>query len=535
MAQRIKWEARDLDCDDLCASTLRSLEANDPDVDGILIEDSNWITRAGPAIRNSTSLRRLQIYIPSECGPEYIWLSELLRDLIHNRSIESFGIYFDKPHSHYQSFPWDIFDMLIPFIVNNSNLQHIELQGGSLSVLSFLAVGLTSCKTKGLKVIELLDIDIGGDFGTFFAALTGYHDLSEILVYDSIIGLEGCIALSKLLQHPESHIRSIDFQNTPLDDDFISSICIGLTRNQSVKSINLRGDCNVSSTGWKIFSDLLSNPMCSIEYLGINFGFRDSVPKCIEDALSVNKSLKYLNLKGNKQFTFEGWGNFSGSLRNPCFSLAGLNLSLCNFDDEGVIMLMHAMEGNASLKHLHLDDNKISSRGLVAIFNHLRNFESSLKTLHVVDNNINFGELTSEDWSVLSRALCDKTSIERIFSSNHNLYMIAFFEDDELEDEWKDVAEWDNIVASLEMNKQSNRAVVAREKILTHHFAGGTTDMSVFARMPESILPFAMEWIGRNSLGYSLMYQFVGGFPLLFNDQNCLTDTGIAKKRKYTM
>jgi hypothetical protein len=113
--------------------------------------------------------------------------------------------------------------------------------------------------------------------------------------------------------------------------------------------------------------------------------------------------------------------------------------------------------------------------------------------------------------------------------------MIAFFEDDECEDEWKDVAEWDNIVASLEMNKQSNRAVVAREKILTHHFAGGTTDMSVFARMPESILPFAMEWIGRNSFGYSLMYQFVGGFPWLFGGQNYPTETGEAKKRKYMM
>ena len=134
-----EWEARDLECEELCASKLRSLEANDPNVDGILIEDSNWITRAGPAIRNSTSLRRLQIFISFEYGdPEYYWLSELLHDLPHNRSIESFGIYSDdEPHSHYyQSFPWDIFDVLTPFIVNNNNLQHIELKGVSSSMLS---------------------------------------------------------------------------------------------------------------------------------------------------------------------------------------------------------------------------------------------------------------------------------------------------------------------------------------------------------------------------------------------------------------
>jgi len=216
------------------------------------------------------------------------------------------------------------------------------------------------------------------------------------------------------------------------------------------------------------------------------------------------------------------------------FLLEELDLSLCNLGDEGVILLMHAMEGNGSLKHLHLDGNKISSRGLLTIYNHLRNCECSLTVLYLFDNNINFEELASEDWSVLSCALCDTSSIERTFSSNHNLYMIVFVEYtyDGVEDE---LAKWDAIVALLEMNRQTNKADVAREKILRHHFAGGTTDMSVFARMPESILPFAMEWIGRNSLGYSLMYQFVGGFPLLFNDQNCPTDTGIAKKRKYTM
>jgi len=285
----------------MCVDVALSLEANDPDVDGILIEDSNWITR-------------LQIYLSYEYGdPEYYWLSELLHDLAHNRSIESFGIYSDdEPHSHhYQSFPWDIFDVLTPFIVNNNNRQHIELKGVSSSMLSLLAVGLTSCKTKGLKVIDLHDIGNGDDFGIFFAALIGYHDLSEIFVDDSSLGLEGCIALSKLLQHPESHITDIDFQDTPFDDDCISNICIGLTKNQSVKSIRLRGDCNVSSTGWKNFSDFLSHPMCTIKYLWINFGVIDSVPTCIEDALSVNKSLKCLSLKGNEQITLEGWEEFS--------------------------------------------------------------------------------------------------------------------------------------------------------------------------------------------------------------------------------
>ncbi len=70
------------------------------------------------------------------------------------------------------------------------------------------------------------------------------------------------------------------------------------------------------------------------------------------------------------------------------------------------------------------------------------------------------------------------------------------------------------------MNDNENKVEVAREKILNSHFTGEAVDIGVFARMPEALLPHAIEWIGRDRLGFSLMYQFVAGNPLYFSDDN---------------
>jgi hypothetical protein len=68
------------------------------------------------------------------------------------------------------------------------------------------------------------------------------------------------------------------------------------------------------------------------------------------------------------------------------------------------------------------------------------------------------------------------------------------------------------------MNKsEEDKAEVARQKILKYHFSGGKKDIQVFARMPENHMPFAIAWIGRNKLGYSVMFDFVSSFPALFD------------------
>ena len=85
---------------------------------------------------------------------------------------------------------------------------------------------------------------------------------------------------------------------------------------------------------------------------------------------------------------------------------------------------------------------------------------------------------------------------------------------------------------SLHVNGNDNKSKVARQKILERHFAGGDVDENIgFARgstdivqvvagMPESVLVHAIEWIGRDNLGYSVMNDFVRGFPHLFDPED---------------
>jgi hypothetical protein len=74
--------------------------------------------------------------------------------------------------------------------------------------------------------------------------------------------------------------------------------------------------------------------------------------------------------------------------------------------------------------------------------------------------------------------------------------------------------EWDNVSSLLEMNKQSNKSEVARKKILR------TVNIHTFVHMRESMLPFAIEWVGRDDLGFSLMYFVVQELPTLLDIRN---------------
>jgi hypothetical protein len=117
---------------ELRATTLRSLQQNDPDVTALMIDEYSWINRAGPAIQNSNFLRQLQITIISG-EKEGGWLGELLQHLPYNRSIELLGIYLQPNVSeattkrHNYELEWDIFHILAPFIEQNANLRIVKI------------------------------------------------------------------------------------------------------------------------------------------------------------------------------------------------------------------------------------------------------------------------------------------------------------------------------------------------------------------------------------------------------------------------
>jgi hypothetical protein len=73
-------------------------------------------------------------------------------------------------------------------------------------------------------------------------------------------------------------------------------------------------------------------------------------------------------------------------------------------------------------------------------------------------------EITDQIWTALSQILCDKTSIERVYFSNHTLHNIGSI------DTSRTIYHSD-IKSLLCLNEDQDKTAVIRQKILTHYFS----------------------------------------------------------------
>lgn len=65
------------------------------------------------------------------------------------------------------------------------------------------------------------------------------------------------------------------------------------------------------------------------------------------------------------------------------------------------------------------------------------------------------------------------------------------------------------------MNCWNHNSNVAREKILMQHFADVNKSVDIFGPMEVRVIPTALSWIGRDRLGYALMFHYLHSMPWL--------------------
>ena len=246
--------------------------------------------------------------------------------------------------------------------------------------------------------------------------------------------------------------------------------------SNSLRDLSFTGNVTFeTATGWETFCSTFAHPLCSIQRLSFtNTEIGDGGATILGGALANNKSVKGLDFCDDLSVTSVGWQGFSTCLRNPNSSLEVISIGggdIGHIDDEGANAIISALTNNTTLKKLDL---------------------------------LPYGCIDRWFMSFFSRLVWDKSSIDNTYSSNHTLYKI---------DLWprpKGIRQLAN------MNRNENKVEVARQKILQYHFADGDANIHVFASTPEPSLPFAIEWIGRNSDGRTLMYHFVRAIPTLF-------------------
>lgn len=116
-------------------------------------------------------------------------------------------------------------------------------------------------------------------------------------------------------------------------------------------------------------------------------------------------------------------------------------------------------------------------------------------------------EITDRIWGAFSNILCDNSSVQSTYLSNHTLHTLettGYYAGDN----WTQVQVPDNIARVVELNETNqDKVVLARQKIISNHFSASRINTQAFAVMSVPVLPHAIEWIGRDLLGFSLLYQ----------------------------
>jgi hypothetical protein len=303
----------------------------------------------GNAVGDSRHLRKL--IIQGFLDGNDNWLSEFLRGLARNRSIEHLAI--DECY-----FSYDPIEIISPFFMHNRNLRCIHINWCNLSEYfpSFL-LALSTCETNQLERIHLEDNNLEEEQVTrIMKALHKQRNLRGICVKEKKLFRSGFVELSRLLQHPHSKIHSLEigdrYDYYPLVDD------------------------------WRVFSAVLCSPICSLENLTLH-GLNDEGATVIGDSLAKKNTLNSLKLSTSIRITSAGWKGLLKCLRNPTCALRELDVDVLRMGNAGAIVIARSLKANASLKILKMDVLSMTATGWVEFFNRMLDSACSLEELHL--------------------------------------------------------------------------------------------------------------------------------------------------------
>ncbi|EJK47655.1 hypothetical protein THAOC_33608 [Thalassiosira oceanica] len=177
------------------------------------------------------------------------------------------------------------------------------------------------------------------------------------------------------------------------------------------------------------------------------------------------------------------WGNtlcpdgtqvIAASLANPECRIECVLLSQCNIGDEGTATLADGLRYNQRLTRISLGDNRITEHG----------------------------------WNAFSSILCDASSIQATYNSNHTLQDLGYYRIPE------------DVERMLSLNKGKNKSRVAANKILQAH---RHLDMRPLFGRELGLLPYVVAWLeqfakSRPDLKLSSIFEFVRAMPMKVTD-----------------
>jgi hypothetical protein len=352
---------------------------------------------------------------------------------------------------------------------------------------------------------------------------------------------------SNFLSGSKCKLEKILLYRADVADDITAALGDALAMNETLKCLDFSDNHNITSTGWRGISNCLA-PTSTISELNLGYGsnINDEVALIFFSALANNTTLKKL-LLFSEHISSSGWVSCFRQLIDSRSALVDIEFGW-QVDDEGVAALTTLVAGHMNtVSSINLEENPLISSSGYSLFANILvpSSTSKLKKLrlgdYVVTGSSPITNAVIIDWATaltgnatlealdlkdvnddvesayeaLITVLCDATSVDSVCRSNHTLYKFNNFSESAnyFSGEPGDPYELNWL---LKLNEDTDKAQVVRTKLLTYFFSDVDNIGPVFGRMATTILPNAMEWIGRDHLGYSAMFEFCHSVPGLF-------------------
>eukprot|EP00984_Skeletonema_dohrnii_P037425 scaffold39492_cov494-Skeletonema_dohrnii-CCMP3373.AAC.1 len=239
----------------------------------------------------------------------------------------------------------------------------------------------------------------------------------------------------------------------------LSALAAGLANCTGLERLDL--GCNNFSraaAGLRSLSYWLQKSAFKLDELSLNYCFinDEGLQALTEGAL--DNCLK-LSVQWSTNITVSGWRYLSASLQSESCCLENLDLCMTQIGDDGAEVLAHGLVGNKTLKVLRL---------------------------YVQDDSDIF--ITAAGWSAFSKVLCDTSTINNTYLSNHTIIELWEGYREDLDEELgKDVAFY------LQLNLKHPQ-YAARCKILMSHTH---LEMTALLQLELKCLPLAVDWFER--------------------------------------
>ncbi len=411
----------------------------------------------------TSSQQNEEILQQLQCGDPN--LTKIRVDVIWNENERFFddGITFDANYKHGNGLGWLGF-----FIGKSEHLKELSIAyhifGWHTEQMDAFCRGISRNRSiVDLKIEhEITDID----FRNMFSFFRENNNLRSLDLHYLKPSKESVQRFASILEQRQCNsLQRLSFDNNEFGDEGFEIIATALSRQASLEQFLLTEN-DFGAPGCVALGATMSR------WQGPNLTMLDLSHNIIDDAgvqalvaglINCNK-LKTLNLSYNP-ITAVGLRSLAAFFKSERCCLQDFEMREVYFGDDGAIALADGLVGNASLETIYFPVNSF-------------------------DSPANATLLTDEGWSAFSTLLCDTSSVNNTYLSNHTLQTVR-------DDDWN--GQDDDVPPDVEKYLDLNRYKLARDgvskiplvKILTHHT---DLEMQPFFEWNLKCLPIVLSW-----------------------------------------